>query len=48
MNLMAEAGFRNPQRHSLTFGITCLYIGDTEIEGKTGQSDFHGSFTNLS
>lgn len=27
MSLMEEAGFRNPERHSLTFGITCLYIG---------------------
>jgi demethylmenaquinone methyltransferase / 2-methoxy-6-polyprenyl-1,4-benzoquinol methylase len=48
MNLMAEAGFRNPERHSLTLGITCLYIGGTGIEEKPGQSNFHGSFTNLS
>lgn len=28
--LMAEAGFGNLERHSLTFGITCLYIGSKE------------------
>jgi demethylmenaquinone methyltransferase/2-methoxy-6-polyprenyl-1,4-benzoquinol methylase len=48
MNLMQEAGFRNPERHSLTFGITCLYIGETSVEEQTGQSNIHESFTNLS
>ena len=36
MNLMAEAGFRNPERHSLTFGITYFYIGGTGAEEQTG------------
>jgi demethylmenaquinone methyltransferase / 2-methoxy-6-polyprenyl-1,4-benzoquinol methylase len=27
MGLMEQAGFRNPERYSLTFGITCLYVG---------------------
>jgi demethylmenaquinone methyltransferase/2-methoxy-6-polyprenyl-1,4-benzoquinol methylase len=27
MSLMEKAGFPNPERHSLTFGITDLYIG---------------------
>jgi demethylmenaquinone methyltransferase / 2-methoxy-6-polyprenyl-1,4-benzoquinol methylase len=48
MNLMKEADFRNPERHSLTCGITCLYIGGTGAEEQTGQSNFHESFTNLS
>jgi demethylmenaquinone methyltransferase/2-methoxy-6-polyprenyl-1,4-benzoquinol methylase len=30
LGLMKEAGFRNPERYSLTFGITCLYIGGKE------------------
>lgn len=36
MNLMKEGGFRNPERHSLTFGITSLYIGGTGDEEQTG------------
>ena len=27
LGLMEEAGFRGRERHSLTFGITCLYVG---------------------
>ena len=38
----------NPERHSLTFGITCLYIGGTDAEEQTGQFNIHESFTNLS
>ena len=30
LGLMEEAGFRDPERYSLTFGITCLYIGGKE------------------
>ena len=30
LRLMEEAGFRNVERYSLTFGITCLYIGSKE------------------
>ena len=30
LNMMEEAGFRNPERYSLTFGITCLYVGGKE------------------
>ncbi|MEK6654119.1 MAG: class I SAM-dependent methyltransferase, partial [Thermodesulfobacteriota bacterium] len=30
LEMMEEAGFRNPERYSLTFGITCLYVGGKE------------------
>jgi demethylmenaquinone methyltransferase/2-methoxy-6-polyprenyl-1,4-benzoquinol methylase len=30
LGMMAEAGFRDLKRHSLTFGITCLYVGRNE------------------
>jgi demethylmenaquinone methyltransferase / 2-methoxy-6-polyprenyl-1,4-benzoquinol methylase len=30
LGLMVEAGFRELKRHSLTFGITCLYVGSNE------------------
>jgi demethylmenaquinone methyltransferase/2-methoxy-6-polyprenyl-1,4-benzoquinol methylase len=30
MEMMEEAGFREVERHSLTLGITCLYIGRRE------------------
>ena len=30
LEMMEEAGFRNRERYSLTFGITCLYIGSKE------------------
>jgi demethylmenaquinone methyltransferase/2-methoxy-6-polyprenyl-1,4-benzoquinol methylase len=37
LEMMEEAGFRNPERHSLTFGITCLYIASKKgMEVKTG------------
>ncbi|MBE0558870.1 MAG: ubiquinone/menaquinone biosynthesis methyltransferase [Proteobacteria bacterium] len=35
--LMAEAGFRDLHRYSLTFGITCLYVGrNDEREAESG------------
>jgi len=37
LEMMEEAGFRDRERHSLTLGITCLYIGSKEgMEEKTG------------
>ena len=30
LGMMEEAGFRDLKRHSLTFGITCLYVGSNE------------------
>ena len=30
LRMMEEAGFRDVERYSLTFGITCLYIGSKE------------------
>jgi demethylmenaquinone methyltransferase/2-methoxy-6-polyprenyl-1,4-benzoquinol methylase len=30
LGLMGEAGFRDRERHSLTFGITCLYVGKND------------------
>ncbi|MBN2517021.1 MAG: bifunctional demethylmenaquinone methyltransferase/2-methoxy-6-polyprenyl-1,4-benzoquinol methylase UbiE [Deltaproteobacteria bacterium] len=33
MNIMKEAGFTNIERHSLTMGITCLYIGSKPDNG---------------
>jgi demethylmenaquinone methyltransferase / 2-methoxy-6-polyprenyl-1,4-benzoquinol methylase len=36
LSLMEEAGFGNPERDSLTFGITSLYVGSQpDIEEKT-------------
>lgn len=36
--IMEEAGFRNLERHSLTLGITSLYIGQRPKSGATGAS----------
>jgi len=33
LQMMEEAGFRNREWHSLTFGITCLYIGQRAEQG---------------
>ena len=33
LEMMEEAGFRDRERHSLTFGITCLYIGQRAEQG---------------
>jgi demethylmenaquinone methyltransferase/2-methoxy-6-polyprenyl-1,4-benzoquinol methylase len=34
LGLMEEAGFRSRKRHSLTFGITCLYVGSNAGNGE--------------
>jgi demethylmenaquinone methyltransferase/2-methoxy-6-polyprenyl-1,4-benzoquinol methylase len=34
LEMMKEAGFRNPERYSPTFGITCLYVGRREEHPK--------------
>jgi demethylmenaquinone methyltransferase/2-methoxy-6-polyprenyl-1,4-benzoquinol methylase len=33
LQMMEDAGFRNRERHSLTFSITCLYIGQRAEHG---------------